>query len=264
MSFQDKVILITGASSGIGAACAEYFAKEGALLALVGRNATKFQNVVKKIKESGCKIEPLVILADVSTDTKRIIDETIKKYSRLDILINNAGFSIRASLEATKIENYDAIMATNVRGVFLLTQLALPHLIASKGNVVNVSSVAGLVAFPNSIAYAMSKSALDQFTRCAALELAPKGVRINGVNPALIATDIFLNAGMKDDDFPAFLEDAKKIHPVGRVGQPHEVVDAIAFLANENAGFITGVNLKIDGGAALSGLGTFTVPISQK
>lgn len=130
MSFKDKVILITGASSGIGAACAEYFAKEGALLALVGRNKVKFEAVVKKIKESGYVFEPLIILADVSTDTNRIIDETIGKYKRLDVLINNAGFTIRGSLENTKIENYDAVMATNVRGVLLLTQSAVPYLIA--------------------------------------------------------------------------------------------------------------------------------------
>jgi len=260
MSFQDKVILITGASSGIGAACAEYFAKKGALLALVGRNATKFENVLKKIKEDGCETVPLVILADVSTDTTRIIDETIKRYNRLDVLINNAGFNIRGFLANTKIENYDAIMATNVRGVFLLTQLALPYLIASKGNVVNVSSVGGLMACRNNIAYAMAKAAQDQFTRCAALELAPDGVRVNGVNPGLIVTDFHFNLGMNQDAYAVFLEDCKKMHPIGRVGQSPEVVDAIAFLANENAGFVTGVNLPVDGGSVLQGFGNYSVP----
>lgn len=263
MSFQDKVILITGASSGIGAACAEYFAKKGALLALVGRNATKFDNLLKKIKVDGCEREPLVILADVSTDTNRIIDETISKYNRIDVLINNAGFNIRGFLENTKIENYDAIMATNVRGVFLLTQLALPHLIAAKGNVVNVSSVASLSACRNNIAYAMAKAALDHFTRCAALELAAKGVRVNGVNPGLIVTDFHYNLGMDEDTYAAFLEDCKEFHPVGRVGQSREVVDAIAFLANEDAGFVTGVNLPIDGGSTLSGFGNYSVPKVQ-
>lgn len=261
MSFKNKVILITGASSGIGAACAQHFAKEGALLALVGRNAVKFEAVVNKIKESVTGSDPLTILADVSTDSKRIIDETIGKYKRLDVLINNAGFSIRGSLETTKIENYDAVMATNVRGVFLLTQLAVPYLIASKGNVVNVSSIAGLRAVPNTIAYAMSKAALDQFTRCSALELAGKGVRVNAVNPALIVTDFHFNMGMKKEDYAKFVDDLGKLHPVGRVGQPSEVVDAITFLANEKSGFVTGVCLPIDGGVNISGV---SIPIPRE
>lgn len=107
MSFEGKVILITGASSGIGRACAEYFAKEGALLSLVGRNAEKFETVLEQITESGVDVKPLVILADISVDFTRIMDETIEKYGRLDILINNAGFSIPSSIENTKIEEFD-------------------------------------------------------------------------------------------------------------------------------------------------------------
>lgn len=254
MTFKDKVILITGASSGIGAACAEYFAKEGALLALVGRNKVKFENVVKKIKDSGYKSDPLVIIADISTETKRIIDETIGKYKRLDCLIKHAGFSVRGTIENTKIEDYDSIMATNVRGVLLLTQLATPHLIASKGNVVNVSSIAGLRPIQNNLAYCMSKAALDQFTRCTALELAGKGVRVNSVNPALIVTDFHFNLGMKKEDYASFIENFGKLHPVGRVGQAPEVVDAIAFLAKESSGFVTGVCMPIDGGMTIAGL----------
>lgn len=116
MSFVGKVILITGASGGIGRACAEYFAKEGALLSLVGRSAQKFDKVVEHMKLNGVDTEPLIILADISVDFARIIDETIEKYGRLDILINNAGFSIPGSIDSTKIEDFDSIMATNVRG----------------------------------------------------------------------------------------------------------------------------------------------------
>lgn len=114
MSFEDKVVLITGASSGIGAALADYFAKHGALLALVGRNEKKFEKVLKKIKGSGVSNEPLVIIADVSVDSERIMTETIDKYGRLNILINNAGFNIRGSIETLKMDDYDAIMSTNV------------------------------------------------------------------------------------------------------------------------------------------------------
>jgi len=252
MSFDGKVILITGASSGIGAACAEYFAKEGARLALVGRNADKFKNVVNKIKEINPENDPLVILRDVSIEAQQIIDETIQKYNRLDVLINNAGFSVRGTIETTKIEDFDSIMATNVRAVFLLTHLATPYLIASKGNVVNVSSVAGLRAMQNNLAYSMSKASVDHFTRCAALELASKGVRINCVNPALIVTDFHLNLGMSTEQYAEFIEFYGKQHPVGRVGQPWEVVNAIAFLSKENATFVTGVSLPIDGGMTIA------------
>lgn len=116
MPFADKVILITGGNSGIGADCAQFFAKEGAKLALVGRSAEKFETVIGQIKDSGIEMEPLVILADVSTDAERIIAETIDKYERIDILINNAGFAIFDSLDAMNMQDYDAMIATNVRG----------------------------------------------------------------------------------------------------------------------------------------------------
>jgi len=253
MSFEGKVVIITGATSGIGAACAEYFAKEGALLALVGRNKENFKKVVAKIKENGVKSEPLQILADVSLDAERIIKETIAKFNRLDVLINNAGIAIRNTIETIKIEDYDTIMATNVRGVIQLTNFAAPYLIASKGNVVNVSSVAGLRPLAGSLAYCISKAALDHFTRCVAMDLADKGVRVNSVNPGLIVTDFQIRAGMNTSEYPAFLERIGKSHPVGRVGQSEEVVNAIAFLANENAGFVTGVILPIDGGLSAKG-----------
>ncbi|KAJ6643816.1 Glucose 1-dehydrogenase, partial [Pseudolycoriella hygida] len=226
-------VLITGASSGIGAACAEYFASEGARLALVEN-------------------DPLLILRDIATDAQQIIDETIQKYNRLDVLINNAGFAIRGTVENTKIENFDAVMATNVRAVFLLTHLAVPFLKASKGNVVNVSSVGSLRPYTNNLAYCMSKAAVDHFTRCAALELSSEGVRVNCVNPGLIATDFHLNLGMPMEQYVPFIENFGKQHPIGRHGQAPEVVNAIAFLSKENSGFVTGVCLPIDGGMTIS------------
>jgi len=254
MSFDGKVVLITGASSGIGAECAEYFAKEGALLALVGRNAENAVNVSRKIQQGGAKAVPLVILADISIDSKRIINETIGKYGRLDILINNAAFSIPGTIENTRIEDFDSVMGTNVRGTLLLTQLAVPYLIASKGNIVNVSSIVGLRAFEGLLAYCMSKAALDQFTRCTALELASKGVRVNSVNPAVIDTNFQSTEFGISRNTPAFAamrESQARMHPIGRVGQSEEVVAAIAFLAKENAGFVTGTTLPIDGGLSI-------------
>lgn len=252
MSFENKVILITGASSGIGAACAEYFAQKGALLALVGRNAIKFKAVVDRIKQIGVTNEPLVILADVSIDYERIINETIDKYNRLDILINNAGFGVPGTLQTTTVENFDEIMATNVRGVFLLTQLATSHLIASKGNVVNVSSVCGLRPFNGFLSYCMSKAALDQFTKCTALELAAKGVRVNSVNPGGVLTDFLTRAGIPEDKQKELWEHNTKMHPIGRIGEPMEIATAIAYLASDDANFVTGTCLVIDGGVLIN------------
>lgn len=252
MSFENKVVLITGASSGIGAACAEYFVKEGAKVALVGRNAEKFKNVVAKIKQSSITAEPLVILADVSIDAKRIIDETIEKYQRLDILINNAAFGKLATIETITMELYDSIMNTNLRSVVELTQLAVPYLSETKGNVVNISSIASNRAFPGFLPYCMSKAALDQFTKCAALELAPKGIRVNCVNPGIILTDFAENAGFSKEQVDAKVERAKETYPVGRVGESEDVVGAIAYLANEKSSFITGVCFTVDGGITLS------------
>lgn len=194
-------------------------------------------------------MEPLVILADISVDSDRIINETIEKYGRLDVLINNAAFAIPGSIESTRIEDYDAIMSTNVRGTFILTQLAVPFLIASKGNVVNVSSVCGLRSFPTLLAYSMSKSAVDQFTKCVAVDLADRGVRINSVNPGVIDTNFHDCLGFDKNsvEYGAIMDQYAKMHPMGRVGESDECVNAIAFLANENAAFITGVILPCDG-----------------
>lgn len=192
MAFEGKVILITGASNGFGAACAEYFSEQGALLSLVGRNAEKFEKVIENIKALGVENEPLIILADVTVDYKRIIDETIEKYQRLDILINNAGALVFGTIETLTAEGFDEMFSLNVRGLFLLTQLAIRHLAESKGNIVNVSSVAGMRPLSNFVGYCMSKAAVDIFTRCTALELAEKGIRVNSVNPGVVATGMFL------------------------------------------------------------------------
>jgi len=146
------------------------------------------------------------------------------------------------------LEQYDRVMSVNVRSVYQLTMLCVPHLIATRGNIVNVSSLAGTRSVPNLLVYSMSKSALDQMTRCTALELASKGVRVNSVNPAVIDTEIFTRAGMSDDDYAKYLEQSKTTHPLGRVGKVEEVAQAIAFLASTRASFITGEHLHIDGG----------------
>lgn len=249
MSLEGKVYLVTGASSGIGAELSIQLAKEGASLALVGRNAEKFEKVVNRIKDEGVDDEPLVILADVSTDAERIVTKTIEKFGKIDVLINNAGFAIPASIETVQLDDYDKIQATNIRGTLHLTQLAIPYLEESKGNIVNVSSVCGLRPFIGFLSYCMSKAAMDQFTRCVSIELAPKGIRVNSVNPGVIDTEFHETAGHVDDGEQTILEKFTHMHPIGRVGTANEVVKAIMFLSDDRtASFVTGVCMPIDGG----------------
>lgn len=151
---------------------------QGAKLALVGRNEEKFTTLLEKLRENGIEDEPLVIIADVTVDAERIISETIKKYGRLDILLNNAGFSIPGTIETVELDDYDGMMATNVRAVVEITQRAVPYLAETKGNIVCTSSIAGITVIPNFLAYCMTKAALDQFTKCTAVDLAPKGIRV--------------------------------------------------------------------------------------
>lgn len=248
--FKGKVVLITGASSGIGAAAAKNFAKLDATLSLTGRDLQKLTDVANECEKIS-KVKPLSIAADVTNekDVEQIINTTISTFNKLDILINNAGMVHLGSIETLTLKQFDEVMNTNVRAVFYLTHLAVPHLIKTKGNIVNVSSINGIRSFPNVLAYNMSKSALDQFTRCVALELAGKQVRVNSVNPGCIDTPIHKRSGRSDHAYKEFIEHSKTIHPLGRIGQPEEVVESIVFLANDKqSSFITGVTLSIDGG----------------
>ncbi|XP_053625110.1 3-oxoacyl-[acyl-carrier-protein] reductase FabG-like [Plodia interpunctella] len=244
MSFKDKVVLVTGASSGIGAATAILFAKEGADVVLVGRNETKLKKVTQDCATFGK--HPLVIKADVSDDddNRRIINDTIAKFNKLDVLVNNAGISRMGPILGGQItEQYDEIMKTNVRSVVRLTSLAAPYLIKTKGNIVNVSSVAGRAIFDQSAAYCTSKAALTHFSRASALELARHGVRVNVVSPGPVYTDILINAGI-----PMTFDDVNIKTALNRISNPEEIGDIILFLASDKAKGITGSDYVSDNG----------------
>lgn len=247
MSFAGKVILITGASSGIGAATAKHFAGLGATLALAGRNMDNLKEVA-----SNCSTKsiPLLLTGELTNekDNQSIIDKTVEHFGKLDVLVNNAGVIETGSIENTSMDQYDRVMNTNIRSLYQLTMLAVPHLIKSKGNIVNVSSVNGMRAFPGVLAYCVSKAAVDQFTRCVALELATKEVRVNCVNPGVTITNLHKRSGMNPEQYEAFLKRSQETHAMGRPGQPEEVARTIAFLASGDASFITGASVPVDGG----------------
>ncbi|XP_072753477.1 3-oxoacyl-[acyl-carrier-protein] reductase FabG-like isoform X2 [Anoplolepis gracilipes] len=248
MSFTGKVVLITGASSGIGAATAVHLAQLGASLSISGRNKDNLNKVAEQCEQSNNK--PFIVTGELTneTDVKSIIDSTVKHYGKLDVLINNAGVLEPGTIESTSLEQYDRVFNINVRSVYQLTTLAVPHLIKTKGNIVNVSSVTGLRSFPGCLAYCMSKSAVDQFTRCIALELGPKQVRVNAVNPGVVITNLHRTSGMNEEQLKAFFDHSKDTHVLGRTGDVTEVAKTIAFLASDDASFITGATLPVDGG----------------
>ncbi|XP_036382559.1 3-oxoacyl-[acyl-carrier-protein] reductase FabG [Megalops cyprinoides] len=248
-SLKGKVTLITGASSGIGAAASVMFAKLGAKLALNGRNVENLKKIAEQCTDLGAA-EPLLVPGDLSDEdtVKRTVEQTLSHFGRLDVLINSAGILAMGTIESTDLAQYDKIMNVNVRSVYYLTHLCVPHLINTKGSIVNVSSVNGQRSFPGVLAYCMSKSAIDQFTRCTALELASKQVRVNSVCPGVIITEVHRRAGLDEEQYAKFLEKCKETHALGRPGDVEEVAHAIAFLASDAASFITGVNLPVDGG----------------
>jgi NAD(P)-dependent dehydrogenase (short-subunit alcohol dehydrogenase family) len=245
-----KVVLVTGATSGIGRATAQRFTEAGASVAAVGRDERALASVTEETRgETG---ELWAVRADVTNeeDVKRALDRTIEKFGRLDVLVNAAGHIANGTIENTSLDAWDAMLNVNLRAVFNLMQGAVPHLEETRGNIVNVSSVTGLRAFPGVLAYCVSKAGLDQLTRCAALELAPKGIRVNAVNPGVVVTEIHRRGGMSEQAYAAFLEHSKGTHPLGRVGEAREVAELIFYLASERAAWITGATYSIDGGRA--------------
>lgn len=248
-SLNDKVTLITGASSGIGAGTALLFAKLGARLALNGRDVENLTKVAKECEACGAA-KPLLVAGDLTDEetVRRTVEEVIAHFGRLDVLVNSAGILAMGSIETTDMAQYDKVMSVNVRSIYHLTHLCVPHLIKTKGSIVNVSSVNGQRSFPGVLAYCMSKSAIDQFTRCVALELASKQVRVNSVCPGVIITEVHKRAGLDEEQYAQFIEKCKVTHALGRPGEVDEVAHAIAFLASDAATFITGVNLPVDGG----------------
>lgn len=250
--FAGKVLLVTGATSGIGRATALRFADAGASVAAVGRNESALNELSAEIKARGGS--PLSIAADltVADEAGRVVSLTVEGFGGIDVLVNAAGHISTGTIENTALGAWDAMLNINLRAVFQLMQAAIPSLIHRHGNIVSVSSVTGLRSFPGVLAYCVSKAALDQLTRCAALELAAKGVRVNAVNPGVVVTEIHKRGGMDQDQYAAFLEHSKTTHPLGRVGDAREIAELIYFLSSERAAWITGGTYSIDGGRALT------------
>jgi NAD(P)-dependent dehydrogenase (short-subunit alcohol dehydrogenase family) len=252
MSFRDKTVIVTGATSGIGRSAAQAFGREGASLVLVGRNREALAAIGEVVEQAGGRVASCV--ADVTTAEApaAIVGLAMQEFGAIDVLVNAAGVIATGTLEATTDEVWDTMMSVNVRAPFRLMRAATPHLVSRKGSVVNVSSVNGLRSFPGVLAYCVSKAAVDHLTRCAAIEMAPLGVRVNAVNPGVTVTNLHRRSGMDETQYAAFLERSKTTHPLGRPGDPDEIAALIVYLASDRAAWMTGETIPIDGGRHLT------------
>jgi len=249
--FRDKSVLVTGASSGIGRACALALAREGAKVVAAGRRAERLSDVARTIRDSGAECETVTGDVREAATCASWVAAAVSRFGGLDGLVNAAGVIGSGGLLETDEAEWDRVMDSNLRSMFLMTQAAAAALIARKGSVVNLSSVAGPRPYANLLAYCISKAGVDQLTRCAALDLAPHGVRVNAINPGVVVTELH-TVTHAVADYAGFLERSKTTHPIGRVGNVDEVAALVLFLLSDETPWVTGATYAIDGGRALA------------
>lgn len=249
MKLENKVALITGGSLGLGKYTAELFVQEGAKVVITGRTEKTLKEAQEDAKKKGIELDYLVSDVSKEDDCKEAVDYTVKKYGKIDILFNNAGVLELGRTHETSTETWDKIFDINVKGIYLMTKYAVPHMLEKGyGCIVNNSSVLGLKALPGVAAYDASKGAVTQLTRSMALDYATDGIRVNGICPGTIVTPMVTNMLDSMEDRDAGEELFKTFHPMGRLGRPEEIAHAVLFLCDDNIGFMTGNMLSVDGG----------------
>lgn len=249
MKLKDKIAIITGGSLGLGKATAILFAKEGAKVVITGRTESTLKETVEEAKGQGVELDYIVSDVSKEEDCKEAVDYTINKYGKIDILFNNAGVLFSAVTHETEIDQWEKIFSINVKGTFMMSKFAIPHMLEQgSGVIVNNSSILGLKAVPGVAAYNSTKGAVTQFTRSMALEYADKGIRVNAICPGTIVTPMVTNMFDASEDAAATEEFFKTFHPMGRLGEPDEIAHAVLFLCDDNVKFMTGNMLSVDGG----------------
>ena len=244
-----KVAVVTGASKGIGAAIAKQLAADGANVVVnYSTSREGAEKVVSDITAAGGKAIAVGASVQSEEDISKLFTETKKAYGKLDILMNNAGVYAFAPLEEVTAQEYKRIYDTNVLGLLLTTKAALPFFPSEGGSVVNISSVVSTVAPPTASVYASTKGAVDTITKSLAKELASRNIRVNAINPGLVMTEGTQSAGIADSDFE---RETVAITPLGRAGQPQDIAPPVAFLASDDARWITGETIFVSGGLGI-------------
>lgn len=250
MNIQDKVIIITGGSTGIGKSTAILFAAEGAKVLITGRREDKLAEVQREAENQGYEIDYLVNDVSKEEDCKNAVEFVINKYGRIDILFNNAGVLTTGITHETPTDVWEQTFDINVKGIYLMSKYAIPYMInQGKGNIINNSSIIGLRGFPGATAYVASKGAVTQLTRAMAREYISHGIRVNAICPGGIETPMVTEDVIGKSENPDAVEEFFiSQHPIGRLGRPEEIAHSVAFLADDNVEFMTGSMLSVDGG----------------
>ena len=244
--FTGKTVIVTGSSSGIGEGIARRFASEGANVVLNSRSRDDLEKVAAGLEDE----RTLIVEGDVSDKAfaGKIVADTVERFGALDVLCNNAGVGIAGSFAKTSDDDIDKVIDINVKGPLYLSRAAIPELEKTKGCIVNTSSVSGIGGDWTMPLYNASKGAVTNFTRGLALQLGYKGIRVNAVLPSVTRSEMTDGITGNDDLMKAFMNRL----PLGRIGEPEDIAAAVAFLASEDAGFITGINMPVDGGVSAS------------
>ncbi len=238
-----KVGVVTGAGRGIGYAIASVLAEAGAQVALVDVNPQLLEQASSTLSEAGGKVRTSICDVSDSSQVDRTIQEILGSWGRIDILVNNAGITRDNLLLRMKDEDWDAVLNVNLRGAFLFCRaVARPMLKAHFGRIINIASISGIVGNPGQVNYSASKAGLIALTKTLARELGSRNITVNAVAPGFIATEMSAKLG------PELIEGIKQRTPLGRLGDPQDVADAVLFLCSEAASFITGQVLTVDGG----------------
>uniref|UniRef100_A0A914PN65 Uncharacterized protein n=1 Tax=Panagrolaimus davidi TaxID=227884 RepID=A0A914PN65_9BILA len=251
IDYSGKVVIITGSSSGIGQAAAILFAKSGASVTIHGRSEDGIKKTTDLILESGIPKERIHSVRGSVTEEKTLkalIDETVSKFGKIDVLINNVGIATKEGMiqNPRSMENLDYVLDVNLKSVIHLTELAIPHLEKTKGNIVNVSSIGSQKTSPKMPFYSIAKAALDHFARNYAAILAPQGIRVNNLNPGATMTSFGSRHGIPEAVLEKMRNDIKI--PLGRWGIPEEMGEFLIFMASEKASYMTGQIINADGG----------------